>query len=370
MTTDIPTRTPSIDKSGFTNDDYSVGWICALEAELAASQAMLDEEHPDLLQTENDTNTYTLGRIGQHNVVLACLPLGSTGIGAAAATATNLLRSFPRVRLGLMVGVGGGAPSNDPREDIRLGDVVVGTPKGNDGKGRLYLFDLFNKARTYTNITGGVLQYDFGKTIKDGKFIQTGSLNKPPAALMTGVSKLRALHMRKGSAIRMHVNNMLESNPAMQQEFSYRSPEDDQLFQAEYDHMDSDKDCKSCDKEHLIQRKPRTTDVPAIHYGLIGSANQVMSHGITREKLRQERGIICFEMEAAGLMDNFPCLVIRGICDYSDTHKNESWQQYAAATAAAYAKEVLGVIPPVQVDTTPTAAEVIKASLLHFHARP
>ena len=166
----------------------------------------------------------------------------------------------------------------------------------------------------------------------------------------------------------MHVDSMLESNPAMQQEFSHRNPEDDQLFQADYDHMDSEKDCKSCDEKRLIQRKPRTTNVPAIHYGLIGSANQVMRHGITREKLRQERGIICFEMEAAGLMDNFPCLVIRGICDYSDTHKNESWQPYAAATAAAYAKELLGVIPPVQVDKVSTAADAMKASLLHFPA--
>jgi hypothetical protein len=63
-------RTPSIDESDFTNNDYTVGWICALQAELAASQAMLDEEHPDLLQAENDTNTYTLGQIGRHNVYL------------------------------------------------------------------------------------------------------------------------------------------------------------------------------------------------------------------------------------------------------------------------------------------------------------
>jgi nucleoside phosphorylase len=90
-----------------------------------------------------------------------------------------------------------------------------------------------------------------------------------------------------------------------------------------------------------------------------------MKHGVTREKLRQERDIICFEMEAAGLMNNFPCLVIRGICDYSDTHKNKNWQPYAAATAAAYAKELLGVISPVQVDKTPTAT---KASLLYFPA--
>jgi len=215
-----------------------------------------------------------------------------------------------------------------------------------------------------------VLQYDFGKTVKDGKFIQTGSLNKPPTVLMAGVSKLRALHVRKGNVIQKHVNSMLESNPAMQQEFSHRNPEDDQLFQANYDHMDSGKDCKGCHQGCLIQRKLRTSNVPVIHYGLIGSANQVMRHGVTREKLRQESGIICFEMEAAGLMDNFPCLVIRGICDYSDTHKNKNWQPYAAATAAAYAKELLGVIPSIQVDKTPIAADTIKVSLLHFPAYP
>jgi nucleoside phosphorylase len=87
----------------------------------------------------------------------------------------------------------------------------------------------------------------------------------------------------------------------MQQDFSYRNPEGDQLFQADYDHLDNDKDCKSCDEERLVQRNPRTTNVPVIHYGLIGSANRVMRHGVTREMLRRERGIICFEMEAAGL---------------------------------------------------------------------
>jgi ankyrin repeat domain-containing protein 50 len=133
-TTDTP-RTPS---------DYTVGWICALAVELAASRAMLDEEHPDLEEAENDTNTYTLGRIGPHNVVLACLPSGTAGIGAAATAAKDLLRSFPQVRFGLMVGVGGGAPSNpsdDPREDIRLGDVVVSNPEKNYGKGRVHVFD-------------------------------------------------------------------------------------------------------------------------------------------------------------------------------------------------------------------------------------
>jgi nucleoside phosphorylase len=185
---------------------------------------------------------------------------------------------------------------------------------------------------------------------------------------MTGVAKLRALHLRKGSTIQQHFNSILELNPAMQQDFSYRNSEDDQLFQADYDHMGSDEDCTNCDEKRLVQRKPRSTNVPVIHYGLIGSANQVIRDGVTREKLRQERGIICFETEAAGLMDNFPCIVIRGICDYSDTHTHRNWQPYAAATAAAYAKELLGVIPPVQVDKMPTAADAIKVSPLHFSA--
>jgi hypothetical protein len=225
-----------------------------------------------------------------------------------------------------------------------------------------------------TKSPDGVLQYDFEKTIKDGKFIQTGSLDNPPTVLMTGVSKLRARHLRKGNAIRGHVDSMLESNPAMQQNFKHRNPEDDQLFQADYDHMDGEKDCKNCNEERLVQRKSRTPNVPVVHYGLIASANRVMKHGVTREKLRQERGILCFEMEAAGLMGYFPCLVIRGICDYSDTHKNKDWQPYAAATAAAYAKQLLAVITPAQVDKTPAAANYIEAvkklnvSLLHFPA--
>jgi nucleoside phosphorylase len=81
-----------------------------------------------------------------------------------------------------------------------------------------------------------------------------------------------------------------------------------------------------------------------------------MRHALTRDRLRKEKGILCFEMEAAGLMDNLPCLVIRGICDYADSHKNKKWQPYAAVTAAAYAKEILSVIPAAEV-VVPAALE-------------
>jgi len=209
--------------------------------------------------------------------------------------------------------------------------------------------------------TGGVLQYDFGKTIEKGEFIRTGSLCKPPTVLSTALLKLQARHRIKGNAISRYIKKF-ESNEMMCDEFRYQGSEHDQLFEANYDHEPSKDECKACDEQRLQKRKPRNKETPEVHYGLIGSADQVMRHGATREVLRKETGILCFEMEAAGLMDNFPCLIIRGICDYSDTHKNKRWQPYAAATAAAYAKELLEIIPKTQVTSTKEAAKIVDLS--------
>jgi len=82
-----------------------------------------------------------------------------------------------------------------------------------------------------------------------------------------------------------------------------------------------------------------------------------MRYAAERDEVSKKlNGVLCFEMEAAGLMNRFPCLVIRGICDYADSHKNKTWQPYAAATAAAYTKKLLSVIP---------AAEVAKARTVY-----
>lgn len=87
-----------------------------------------------------------------------------------------------------------------------------------------------------------------------------------------------------------------------------------------------------------------------IHYGLIASRNQLVKNAVVRDTLVREKDMLCFEMEAAGLMNHFPCLMIRGICDYSDTHKNDVWQGYAAMVAAAYAKDLLKRMPPSKVE--------------------
>jgi nucleoside phosphorylase len=305
------------------HEDYVVAWICALPLEMAAVKSMLDEIHNGLPQPESDGNAYALGKISGCNVVITCLPAGVYGTTAAAIVVSQMRSTFPNIRFGLMVGIGGGVPSK--KNDIRLGDVVVSKPTGT---------------------SGGVVLYDSGKTISSGRFEQTGALNQPPQILLTTISQLESTNMVSGDhMISETLSGILGKNPNMKSEF-FRPPlEQDQLFHATYDHLESEDTCVKCDKSHLINRKPRTSTEPQVHYGLIASGNQVIKHGQTRDRLASQHGIICFEMEAAGLMNQLPCLVIRGICDYSDSHKNNQWQGYAALTAAAYAKVLLSTVP-------------------------
>jgi nucleoside phosphorylase len=325
--------------------DYSVGWICALPTEYVAAQASLDEEHegPEYV-AQNDNNDYTLGRVGKHNVVIAVLPDGEYGTSSAASVARDMLHSFPNVRIGLMVGIGGGAPSQ--KHDIRLGDIVVSAPR--DGN-------------------GGVFQHDFGKTIQDQSFHTTGFLNQPPAVLRAAVNGLKTQYEIKGHQLDQVIDNILEENPRLRQKYKQPDPSSDRLYQSGVIHPLNDE--ASCvevcgdDPPGLIFRAERTRDEdnPAIHYGLIASANQLMKDALVRNRLAAEKDVLCFEMEAAGLMNHFPCLVIRGICDYSDTHKNKEWQGYAAMTAAAYATDLLCRIPPYKVESEKKVIDVLSS---------
>ncbi|KAL3478351.1 purine and uridine phosphorylase [Aspergillus californicus] len=317
-----------------THADYTIGWICALPVELAASQVMLDATHAPLPQRESDHNVYTLGEAHGHNVVIAGLPAGIYGISSSAIVASQLLMTFPSIRFSLMVGIGGGVPG-PKNPDIRLGDVVVSKPTG-----------------TF----GGVVQYDYGKTIIDQRFHRTGALNKPPSTLLAAVTKLQADHMIGSSRIPDCLWELRRRYSPHGTMFVYPGSRYDVLFEAEREHVEPDPngECTRCDNETQVFRIQRISTAPRIHYGLIASGNQVMRNGLMRDSISRELNgeVLCFEMEAAGLMDNFNCLVIRGICDYADSHKNKLWQPYAAAVAAAYAKELLSVIPLVQAEET------------------
>ncbi|RAO69914.1 uncharacterized protein BHQ10_005926 [Talaromyces amestolkiae] len=326
--------------TGRTASEYTVGWICALPLEMAAAKAMLDEIHPKLPQASNDQNSYCLGSINGHNIAIACLPSGVHGTTSAATVASSMLHTFPSIRFGLMVGIGGGVPGrySDKNDPIRLGDIVVSKP---------------------TNSSGGVLQYDLGKSMGNGLFQRTGSLNKPPQVLLTAVSELQADHLMGLTQIPTFLSQIAQKYPSMKS-FSFPGQAFDELFDADYEHVSTGSACQNCDKQRLVAQPQRKTTEPRVHYGIIASGNQLIRNAKMRDILAQEDpGILCFEMEAAGLMDQFPCLVIRGISDYTDSHKSDVWQPYAASVAAAYAKELLSVISARQIWKATPAQETI-----------
>ncbi|KAI7974602.1 hypothetical protein EIK77_000039 [Talaromyces pinophilus] len=291
----------------YAHEDYTIGWICALpKTELVAAAAMLDEEHPILPAADpQDTNSYLLGRIGDHNVVIACLPAETTGKVSAATVATDLIRSFPSIRFGMMVGVGGGVPRGvDPERviadeileddfdewddemaevsDIRLGDVVVSL---------------------HTKSTEAVVQYDFGKSLQEKEFVHTGGkLNKPPRLVLNAVSQLQANHIRGHHKIPELLSKMLINNPAMVR-FQHQGMGKDRLFRPDVVHVERRNTCRDCcglNDANIVQRKVRSDTAPKIHYGTIGSADQVIRDAILRDQWALKENILCFEMEAAG----------------------------------------------------------------------
>ncbi|KAF5682111.1 ankyrin protein [Fusarium denticulatum] len=325
-------------RDALTHNDYTVGWICALPKELTASIAMLDEKHPGLPKPQTDSNAYTLGSIAGHNIVMACLPKGITGNVSAATVARNMANNFPSIKIGLMVGIGGGVPSNK----VRLGDVVVSTP---------------------TSTFAGVVKWDFGKH-HDNKddFERTGALDHPPQSLLTALTLLEAQQNLEGTKIPTYLEEVKKKWPMLASKFLRNDSLKDVLFKASYSHVkkatlsgegggqeseeeDEDEDeehesCHLCDKSMTVKRPPRDM---VVHYGLIASGDGLIKGATARNKLNKDLGghVLCIEMEAAGVMNHFPCLVIRGICDYADSHKNKDWQEHAAIMAAAFAKELL-----------------------------
>ena len=323
--------------SSLTVRDYHIGWICALEDEMAAAMAMLDEEHPMIAgQDRHDHNSYVMGKIHQHHVVITCMPAGVDGVVSAATVAKDMARTFPELRVGLMVGIGGGIPNLPKGMDIRLGDVVVSMPD-----------------KTW----GGVVQFDHGKAESGGVFTVKGQLNQPPEFLLRTLSQVQARHKIQSSKIGLYITDAVAKNDILEENGFVRPDVPDRLFCAICKN-EIDGDPAFCDGWHHA-RSQRKRPVPVVHHGIIASGNVVVKDAVLRDRLRDEFGALCVEMEAAGLMNDFPCLVIRGICDYADSSKNDAWHQYAAMTAAAYAKEFLSYVSPAQASQEKPIREAI-----------
>jgi nucleoside phosphorylase len=320
-------------------ESYTVAWIAALPLELAAATAVLDEEYErpaDFEQHQHDTNTYTWGRVGNHNVVIASLPTGEYGTTIAATTASSLRFSLPQVRFGLMVGIGAGIPQLEHNEDVRFGDIVVSQPQDS---------------------SGGVIQYDLVKAKEGGKFL-TGHLAMPPEALRKALAKLQAQHEMRDSAVPSILKDMILKFPKMAKQtakkpgYVYQGAENDRLFVASSDHLGGI-DCRACREVDVVPRDQRDSTDPEIHYGIIASGNTLVKKAADRDEIL---GRLPKHVQNKCL-----CRVIRGICDYGDSHKNDRWQRYAAATAAAFAKEFLSFVDAKEVKSAPELRDLLES---------
>jgi nucleoside phosphorylase len=300
-------------------ESFTIGLIYIKPLEFLALTPMLDERFASVPIAHGDQNDYTLGRIGSHNVVIVGPARGDQGTVATAQFVTTIRLTFPNISIGLLVGIGGGIP-HPASHDVRLGDVVVGAPE-----------------------TGPALvQYDLGKRTAEG-FKVMRTLAKPPAVLRKAVNKVedkfRCLQEGEDDILAPHLERF-SKYPRLRKEYQ-RPSAPDRRVKPTYIH-EPGTDCLDHDAQFEEPREPRESDHIVIHYGTILSGSTLMKSSQDLDELsKKHNAALCFEMEAAGLMDVFPCLVIRGICDYSDSHKSDRWQGFAARAAAAYAREVL-----------------------------
>ncbi|KAE8422521.1 hypothetical protein BDV36DRAFT_291347 [Aspergillus pseudocaelatus] len=218
---------------------------------------------------------------------------GYYGTNSAAQAVTNLVHTFQNIRFGLMVGDGGAVPSaphpQDPIKNVRLGDIVVSEPKGNHG---------------------GVLNYDMGKWDREGELSIESHLNKPPTILLNAMKQVRGDHRFGTGNMSQYIDDTLSLLKSLSdvEDPSFPGWEEDLLFRTEYTHISENASCSMCDSEQKIDRLPRRSDGPVVHYGLIASGNAVMRNASLRDRLRDKWNVLCFEMEGRGFDESLSLL--------------------------------------------------------------
>jgi len=349
-------------------EDFEIAIICALPLEFSAVSLVfdqfLDKQGDRYGKAAGDTNSYRTGRIGKYNVVLALLP--HMGKSNAAVAITSLRSSYTRLRLALLVGICGGVPRTGSGDEILLGDVII--------------------SRT-------VVQYDFGRQYPD-RFVRKETLDDNLAKPNKDIRSLLALledsfvkeDLEERTAIFLDKLQETDSQSAArnasrrkrQAKYGYPGAAEDKLFQPNYRHKhhilptctickqchersdpvcdearDASCDDLGCDERFLVSREglaekrgleqdnDKAAQAPAIFIGRVASGDMVMKSGEDRDRIAEKEGVIAFEMEGAGVWEEVPCLVVKGVCDYSDCHKNKKWQNFAAATAASATKAIL-----------------------------
>ncbi|KAJ6021521.1 hypothetical protein N7540_007025 [Penicillium herquei] len=322
-------------------DGFEIAIICALPREANAVLCVMDEVWHDSHQyygkIAGDDNSYEFGRIGLYYVVIVTLPKVESVESSSASQSLKI--SFGSIKLALIVGICGAVPFQEDESEIVLGDVIIAE---------------------------SIVDLDVGRQYSHG-FKRMDELCRPSTEILGLLQRWKIPFildtLRHGST--RHLECLLQ-----RLSIDYPGADHDILFHPDYIHkhhgtctecLETDGiACQSalaascsntlCDKSQEVARrrleKATRSDTKshdlAIHIGSIGTWRRFMkSTAWQRDQHAQSEGIIGFEMEGVGVWNKFNCIVIKGVCDYADSHKHEAWQGYAAAAAAAVAKEVL-----------------------------
>lgn len=343
-----------------SRDKFEIAIVCALPLEYDAVSLLIDEfwdEDCDYYGRANgDPNTYTTGRIGNFNIILVLLP--NMGKVSAASTSASLRSSYPGLKLMLVTGICGGVPHPEGEEELLLGDVVL---------------------------SKCVVQYDLGRRYPD-EFVMRDTVEDSLGRAPKNVRNLLAIfetNLGRDRLEKMAATHLqkIQNSPSRRRrgaKYQYPGAAQDKLFQSSYTHkhhlssqclctkghknyLSICKEAKrlfcdelGCDNKHLIRRerldeklqleregRNKEAQAPSIFVGRIGSGDTVVKSGEDRDRIAKSHGVIAFEMEGAGVWDEVPCIVVKAVCDYADSHKNKIWQDFAAATAASVMKALL-----------------------------
>ncbi|KAF3231960.1 hypothetical protein TWF191_003936 [Orbilia oligospora] len=260
---------------------YTIGWICDSSVGLNVARHILDESDDNkILSGTTLASSYFLGRIGAHHIAVSDgASENSPGLIPIMERVTTLLSNFPRIKVLLLVGVGHRMRNSE--NDIRFGDIVVGV----------------------SDHTGsGLVQYDLEESIKGQFFPLEKASSNHPASL----NRALKLIMHQRDRFPYNVKNEINEASLKQQELD------------------------------IVLDK--SIDDLSIHYGRIASGTFDISEIPTLDILAAENRILCFENDAAGLMNGLPCLAIRSIYDHSDIYTD---REFAAVVAAIFAKVLL-----------------------------
>ncbi|OJJ98904.1 hypothetical protein ASPACDRAFT_53097 [Aspergillus aculeatus ATCC 16872] len=322
-----------------SRDDFAIAIICALPLEAEAVEALFDKTYDRLGKhygkQRGDANAYITGRIGKHDVVLCYMPGMSKG--SAAAVASSLLVSYTGIRLALVVGTCGGAPSPPKYQEIFLGDVIINSTRGGFQRKSDVKDTLGRPGREIRALLNGLRTENALNEIQDQtqhylhSLQQTGSKWSHPRVRDV---LFHASYLHKHSEHASFARCSCSTTDAADQIC-------EEALRKECDELE-------CDPSQQVRCREISDGIrTSIYIGSVASADTVIKSGQHRDQIVNREKVIGFEMEGAGVWDNVPCVIIKGVYNYADSHKGKVWQAYAAATGASVAKAFLEYWMPV-----------------------